>query len=131
MRLFLLYMIVFFLSFLMQGSGTEKECPVGQPPVDIAYTETAISSDFSIPCAEKNWLKTYFWILQIVNPGKQFDIPVDHSKYWNNLSGRDVHTLINWSAVCPVFFLSSSKYFRFLSSRHVHGFYIFLRKLIL
>lgn len=131
MRLFLLYFIVFFLSFLMHGSGAGKESAEENTPVETTITETMVSSDFSISCPEKNWLKTYFWILQVVNPGKQFDIPSDYNKYWNFLSVRDISALIGQNTICSVFFLSGSKYFRFLSARHVNGFYIFLRKLVI
>lgn len=131
MRLFLLYFIILFLSFLMQGSGAGKESAEESTPVETTFTVTTVASDFSISCPEKNWLKTYFWILQVVNPGKQFDIPTDYNKYWNFLSVRDIRALIGRNTICTVFFLSGAKYFRFLSARHINGFYIFLRKLVI
>lgn len=131
MKLFLIGITAFFLC-LSVGTNGERFAVAEEARSEITVHQTQIGTNVPDWVVATNWLRTHLFILNILDPTKQLDLPVDHDKDWNSLHARILHTdsvdrMEVLRQICCV-----SKYWRLLSERYMNGFYIyFLEKLLI
>lgn len=131
MRLFQIAITISFLCLLI--GAKDEQLPVK----DKIYSEmtthqTQVSSDLSDFILTPDWLHSYLFILNICDPVKQLDLPVDHDKTWNHLHGRMLRSASRAEMAMSPQVRCISKYWRLLSDRYTNGFYLYtLEKLLI
>lgn len=131
MKLFLVLFTFFFLS-LMAGSENRQVTLQCETCPEIVARQTQLEAYFPDDLVNPGWLRSYLFMLHILEPSKQLDLPVDHEKNGHGLSGKIIRSVHNTTFAPGQQIFRFSKYWRLLSARHINGFYIYsLEKLLI
>ena len=131
MKLFLVFLMICFLC-LMAGSESKQVPEPDETCTEIMIPQPRITADLSENEITPGWLRSYLFILNIIDPVKQLDLPTDHDKNGHNLSGKVLRVGRNAVSGIQQQKFRLSRYWRLLSARHINGFYIyFLEKLLI
>lgn len=131
MGLFLAYAIVLFFC-LRTGmeSKPATEDTVVRP--EITVQQTQIEAEVPEGFIETGWLRSYLFMLKILEPVKQWDLPVDYDKYAFNPQGKFLSARDRTMAYVGQRTGLYSKFGRLLSARYLDRFYIYsLEKMLI
>lgn len=129
-----LLLIVITATFLTLFVGKESRQVSENTEIcnEVVVHPTQIASGSRDCLLPPRWLKSYFFILNILNPTRQFDLPGDHDKSWYSLHARILRSaqdIIFSVRQQPV---GTGQFLRLLSARHLSGFYVYsLEKLLI
>lgn len=131
MKLLLIYSILIFLCPVIRV-GSERASFGEEAGMETVVLPEQISREPLVMAdADSSWLRTYYYMLKVLNPVKQLDLAGDY-KSWNGVRCKLLYSARNTflSGLPQVCY--TSEYMRLLSVRHSDGFYIYsLRKLII
>lgn len=131
MRLFQIAITISFLCLLI-GVKDEQLPEKDKTYSEITTHQTQVSSDLSDFFKTPDWLRSYLFILNICDPVKQLDLPVNYDKIWNHLHGRMLRSVSRAEMAMSCQIRCISKYWRLLSDRYMNGFYLYtLEKLLI
>lgn len=123
MKLLLIYVTLLFL-FLLAGTGNAEASSDGEVTTEVVLSPTQISAEHPAIIAETNWLQTYFFMLKVLNPVKQLDLPGDYKSY-NGVPCKSLNSGQKTAFIERQEESYVSKYMRLLSVRYSDGFYTY------
>lgn len=130
MKLLLIYIALLFL-VLVTGTASGQTSSDEEVTVEVVVPSEQIAADHPCFIAENNWLRGYFFMLRVLNPVKQLDLPGDY-KSCSNIPCRALNSSQRTSLIEQQEESYISEYMRLLSVRYSDGFYIYsLSKLII
>ena len=132
MRLLFLFLVVLFLFSVKRSEGTrimpEEETVV----LEMTAPERPITSDLSRETECGDWDDARMWIIRVLNPVKQLDLPTDNSKAGLYLSCRVLRSDSKFVLSNQRQKIIGAQFMSLLSVRYFQGFYIYsLKKLII
>ncbi len=131
MRLFLAYAAVLFFCLLTSTESKPATEDTAACP-EIMVRQTQIEAEVPEGFIETGWLRSYLFMLKILEPVKQLDLPVDYDKYGFHPQGKSLSQKGRTMAYAGQRTGLFSKFGCLLSARYLDHFYIYsLEKMLI